>query len=248
VFSLEGRHAVITGGSRGIGRAITLALAAQGARVTVVYAGQTDSAEQTCAEAAALGVSAQAYQCDIADWEQVKAVCQTITSERGQVDILVNNAGIVKDNLLMRMSEADFDRVIAVNLKGAVAVTHHLLRSLLASPHGRVITISSVVADMGNVGQTNYAAAKAGLIGFTKSLAREVAGRGVTCNVVAPGFITTDMTATLSPTVVANLGAMIPLKRMGSPADIANAVVFLASDAAGYITGEVLAVDGGMWM
>jgi len=248
MLSLEGRHAVVTGGSRGIGRAIVLGLAEHGAQVTIVYAGQTTAAEQTCAEAARHGISAQAYQCDVSDWEQTKAVCETIVTERGRVDILVNNAGIVKDNLLMRMSEADFDRVIAVNLKGAFAITHQLLRSLLTSPCGRIITISSVVAEMGNVGQTNYAAAKAGLIGFTKSLAREVAGRGVTCNVIAPGFIATDMTAALSPTVVANLGAMIPLKRMGNPEDIANAAVFLASDSAGYITGEVLAVDGGMWM
>ena len=248
LMNLEGRHAVVTGGSRGIGRAIAVALARQGADVSIIYAGQAEAADQACAEAAAFGVSAKAYQCDVSDWEQTKSVCDAIVAERGRVDILVNNAGIVKDGLMMRMTEEDFDRVIAVNLKGAFNVTRHLLRSLLASPCGRVITVSSVVAEMGNAGQTNYAAAKAGLIGFTKSLAREVAGRGVTCNVIAPGFIETDMTAKLSEAVVANLGAMIPLKHMGTPADIAGAAVFLASDLAAYITGEVLAVDGGMWM
>jgi len=225
-----------------------LALAEHGANVSIIYAGQADAAALVCGEAAGFGVEATAYQCDIADWDNAKAVCETIVAEQGRVDILVNNAGIVKDGLMMRMTEADFDSVIAVNLKGAFNVTRHLLRSLLTSPCGRVITVSSVVAEMGNIGQTNYAAAKAGLIGFTKSLAREVAGRGVTCNVIEPGFIETDMTAKLSEQVVANLGSMIPLKHMGTPADVAGAAVFLASDLAAYITGEVLAVDGGMWM
>jgi len=247
-LNLNSRHAVVTGGSRGIGRAIAVALAQQGANLSLIYAGQAEAAEQACAEAAAFGVDAKAYQCDISDWDQTKAVCDQIVEDQGRVDILVNNAGIVKDGLMMRMTEDDFDRVIAVNLKGAFNVTRHLLRSLLTSPCGRVITVSSVVAEMGNAGQTNYAAAKAGLIGFTKSLAREVAGRGVTCNVIAPGFIETDMTAKLSEQVVANLGSMIPLKHIGTPADVAGAAVFLASDLAAYITGEVLAVDGGMWM
>jgi len=245
---LEGRHAVVTGGSRGIGRAVALAMAKQGATVTILYAGQTEAAEQTCADASNFGADALAYQCDVANWDQAKQVCEAIVAGRGRVDILVNNAGITQDNLLMRMSEADFDRVIAVDLKGAFNVTRHLLRSLLASPYGRIISISSVVAEIGNVGQTNYAAAKAGLIGFTKSLSREVASRGVTCNAVAPGFIATDMTAGLSPDAVARLGALAPLKRMGTPDDVAGAVLFLASDLAGYITGEVLAVDGGMGM
>ena len=247
-LGLIGRHAVVTGGSRGIGRAIALALAEHGANVSIIYAGQTEAAAQVCGEAAGFGIEAKAYQCDIADWDHAKAVCETIVEEQGRVDILVNNAGIVKDGLMMRMTEDDFERVIAVNLKGAFNVTRHLLRSLLTSPCGRVITVSSVVAEMGNAGQTNYAAAKAGLVGFTKSLAREVAGRGVTCNVIAPGFIETDMTAKLSDQVVTNLGSMIPLKHMGTPADVAGAAVFLASDLAAYITGEVLAVDGGMWM
>jgi len=247
-LNLTGRHAVVTGGSRGIGRAIALALANHGANVSTIYAGQSEAAEQVCAEAVALGVKANAHQCDISDWEHTKAICDEIVAQSGRVDILINNAGIVKDGLMMRMSEADFDAVIAVNLKGAFNVTRHLLRSILTSPCGRIITVSSVVAEMGNVGQTNYAAAKAGLVGFTKSLAREVAGRGVTCNVIAPGFIETDMTAKLSEQVVANLGSMIPLKHMGTPDDVAGAATFLASDLAAYITGEVLAVDGGMWM
>jgi len=245
---LEGRHAVVTGGSRGIGRAIALALAQQGAKVTILYAGQADAAQQTCADASAHGAQAVAYQCDVSNWQQVESVCQTVVADRGRVDILVNNAGIVKDNLLVRMSEDEVDKVIAVNLKGAISVTRHLLRSLLTSPYGRVITVSSVVALMGNAGQTNYAAAKAGLIGFTKSLAREVAGRGVTCNVIAPGFTTTDMTAALRPDVIDRLMANVPLRRMGAPEDVAGAAVFLASDWAGYVTGQVLSVDGGMWM
>jgi len=247
-LSLAGRHCLVTGGSRGIGRAIALAMGQHGAKVTILYAGNTEAAEQTCREGQDLGADLASYQCDVADWDQTKQVCDEVVAQRGRVDILVNNAGITKDGLLMRLKEADFDRVIAVNLKGAFNVTHHLMLSLLGSPHGRVITVSSVVAQMGNIGQTNYAAAKAGLVGFTKSLAREVAGRGVTCNVIAPGFIETDMTAELSQKVVDNLGALVPLKRMGSPADIAGAAVFLASDLASYITGEVLAVDGGMWM
>jgi len=247
-LSLQGRHAVVTGGSRGIGRAIAVALARHGANVSIIYAGQADAAAQVCAEVSAFGAVAKAYQCDISDWEQTKSVCDEIAAQSGRVDILVNNAGITKDGLMIRMTEADFDRVIAVNLKGAFNMTRHLLRSLLTSPCGRIINVSSVVAEMGNVGQTNYAAAKAGLVGFSKSLAREVAGRGITCNVVAPGFIETDMTANLSEKVVATLGAMIPLKRMGTPQDVAGAAVFLASDLAAYITGEVLTVDGGMWM
>jgi len=245
---LRGRQAVVTGGSRGIGRAIVLELARQGADVALIYAGQAEAAEQTRSEAASFGVRAEAYQCDVSDWDQAGAMCQAIVADHGRVDILVNNAGIVRDKLLMRMTEADFDQVIAVDLKGSVAVTRHLLHALLRSPHGRIITISSVAAVMGNVGQTNYAAAKAGLIGFTKSLAREVAGRGVTCNVITPGYIATDLTAELSQPVADRLAGLIPLKRLGSPQDVAAAVGFLASDAAGYITGEVLAVDGGMWM
>ena len=252
MFELDGRHAVITGGSRGIGRAVALRMAQQGARVTILYAGQAEAARSTCAEASGFGVAAQAYQCDVSDWSRVTSVCETIVADRGRVDILVNNAGIVKDNLLMRMSEADFDRVIAVDLKGAFNVTRHLLRSLLTSPYGRIITVSSVVAGIGNAGQTNYAAAKAGLVGFAKSLAREVAGRGVTSNVIAPGFIATDMTAKLAPETAGSAGAAlmsrVPLKRLGTPDDIAGVAVFLASDMASYITGEVLAVDGGMWM
>jgi len=243
---LSGRRAVITGGSRGIGRAIALEFARQGADIAIVYAGRADAAQGVVAEAEAFGGVARAYQCDVADFAATRAVCGAILADLGGTDIIVNNAGIVRDNLVMRMSEADFDQVVAVNLKGAYNMTHHLMRPLLRSPHGRIISTTSVTALMGNPGQANYAAAKAGLIGFTKSLARELAGRGITCNAIAPGMIETDMTADLPTPVLESFTARRPLKRAGTPEDVAHAAVFLASDWAAYITGQVLQVDGGM--
>ena len=245
---LDGRYAVITGGSRGIGRAIALAMARQGADIAVLYAGQAEAAAQVCAEASGYGVQASAYQCDVADFAASQAVCAQLVADHPQIDILVNNAGMVRDNLLLRMSEQDFDEVVNVNLKGVFSITHHLLRTLLRSPHGRIITITSVAALIGNPGQANYTAAKAGLIGFTKTLAREVAGRGVTANAIAPGLISTDMTADLPDSALEALNRLIPLKRPGTPEDVAQAAVFLASDLAAYITGEVIRVDGGMGM
>jgi 3-oxoacyl-[acyl-carrier protein] reductase len=239
---------VVTGGSRGIGRAIALGLAQAGADVAILYAGNTERAESACAEAAAYGIRAQAYQCDVADFTAVQTVVAQVVADFPHVDILVNNAGVIRDSLLLRLTEADFDAVVDVSLKGTFNVTRHLLRTLLRSPHGRIINIASVSGLTGTAGQANYAAAKAGVIGLTKSVAREVAGRGVTCNVIAPGYIDTDMTRGLNPAVKDKLAAAIPLGYAGTADDIAHAVVFLASDLARYITGEVLRVDGGMAM
>jgi 3-oxoacyl-[acyl-carrier protein] reductase len=245
---LTTRTAVITGGSRGIGRAIATEYARQGCDIALVYHGNEEAATEVVRQAQQCGVRAQAYQCDVSDWATTQTTCQRILADFSTVDILVNNAGIVHDNLFMRMSEADIDEVLGVNLKGAMAMTRHLTPSLLKSAHGRVINISSVVGLMGNPGQANYAAAKAGLIGFTKSIAREFASRSVTCNVIAPGFIATDMTAGLPESATEKLTSLVPLKRTGAPEDVAGAAVFLASDQASYITGQVIQVDGGMRM
>lgn len=243
------RVAVVTGGSRGIGRAVACRLAADGCTVAVVYAGNSEAAAETVAAIEAAGGSARAYQCDVASVEQTAAVCKQITEELGAVSVLVNNAGIVRDKLLGRMGEEDFDRVVDVNLKGAFNMIKALYRTWLKSKgDARIVNVSSVVGLMGNAGQVNYAASKAGLIGLTKSVARELAARGVTCNAVAPGFITTEMTAGLSDEVRAQYDQSIPLGRMGSAEDVANVVSFLASPAAGYVTGEVIRVDGGLAM
>jgi 3-oxoacyl-[acyl-carrier protein] reductase len=243
------RVAVVTGGSRGIGRAIALRLAADGCDVAVVYAGNEAAAAETVAAIEALGVRAGAWRCDVSSAEETAAVCKQIGEELGSVTVLVNNAGIVRDKLLGRLSEEDFDRVIDVNLKGAFNMTKALYRTWLRNKgDGRIVNVSSVVGLMGNAGQVNYAASKAGLIGLTKSVARELAPRGVTCNAVAPGFIETEMTGALTDEVRAQYDASIPLGRMGSPEDVASVVSFLASPAAGYVTGEVVRVDGGLAM
>ena len=245
---LTGRKAVITGGSRGIGRAIALALAAQGADIAILYAGNSQAAAEVCAQAQKLGVQAQSHCCDVSNAAQVEAACTAILQAWGGVDILVNNAGITKDNLLLRMSEADFDAVVDVNLKGAFLTIKQLCRPLMKSPHGRIINLASVSGLMGNPGQANYAAAKAGMIGLTKTMAKELASRQVTCNAIAPGFIDTDMTAHLPQSVKDFVQTGVPLKRMGTPQEVAALAVFLASDAAAYITGTVIAIDGGMTM
>lgn len=242
------RLAVVTGGSRGIGRAIAERLAADGCDLALVYAGNEQAAQQTAQAVEALGAAVRTYRCNVGDAEQSAAVCKQIVADMGPVSILVNNAGIVRDGLLMRMSEDDFDAVIDVNLKGAFHMIKGLSRSLMRAEAGRIVNVTSVVGIMGNAGQANYASSKAGLIGLTKSVAREFAKRGVTCNAVAPGFIETAMTAQLSDEVRAHYDEQIPLGRMGDARDVAAVVAFLASEQAGYVTGEVIRVDGGLRM
>lgn len=243
---IKGTTALITGGSRGIGRAAALALAGAGADVAIVYAGNAEAARQTAEDCSALGVKALTYACDVSDFDAAGRTAEAALADLGRLDILVNNAGITRDKLILRMNEEDFDRVLAVNLKGAFHMIRHVSGPMVKQRGGRIINISSVAGLMGNAGQANYSAAKAGLIGLTKSIARELAPRGITCNAIAPGFIETDMTNVLSDTVKESAMKAIPLGRMGRPEDIAQAVLFLAT--APYITGEVLKVDGGLYI
>ncbi len=238
---------MVTGAGRGIGRAIALKFASAGADVVCVSRTQENS-EKVAAEARALGRRAWALAVDVADAAAVAAAAETALKEAGKVDILVNNAGVTRDGLLMRMSDADWDAVINTNLKGAFNFTKALTRAFLKQRSGRIINVASVIGLIGNAGQSNYAASKAGLIGFTKSVAKELASRGITANVLAPGFIATDMTAVLKDDMKAEILKQIPLGTLGEPEDIANAALFLASAEARYITGQVLAVDGGMVM
>lgn len=248
MFELTNKNAIVTGASRGIGKAVALKLAALGANVAVVYAGNAEKAAETVAEIEALGVKAKAYCCDVSSFDSAKELIASVIEEFGGVDILVNNAGIVKDCLVLSMKEEDFNRVIDVNLKGTFNMIKNVYQHMMKKRRGRIINLSSVVGLNGNAGQANYAAAKAGIIGMTKSVAKELAARGVTVNAVAPGFIGTDMTAALSDKNKEAIMASIPAKKMGTPEDIANTVAFLASDEAAYITGEVIKVDGGMAM
>lgn len=243
-MSLNGKTALVTGASRGIGRAIALRLAEDGANVAVIYAGSADKAEAVVNEITALGVQAKAYQCNVADSAAVNETVKAVTNDLGKIDILVNNAGITRDGLMLRMKDEDFDAVLDTNLKGAFNMIRACYSGFIRKKSGRIINISSVSGIMGNAGQANYSASKAGVIGLTKSVARELASRGITCNAVAPGFIQTDMTENLGDNNP--LLNSIPLGRMGKPEDIAAAVAFLASDSAAYITGEVLKVDGGL--
>ena len=248
MFDLTGKTAVVTGGSRGIGRAICLKLAGQGANIVLNFAGNEAAAEETRSQCEALGVRALAVKGDVADAEACNALIEKAVSEFGGVDILVNNAGVTRDNLLMRMSDEEFQKVIDTNLKGTFHCMRAAIRPMMKKRRGRIISISSVVGLMGNAGQINYAASKAGVIGMTKSLAREVASRHITVNAVAPGFIKTDMTAVLSDSVKEGILHGIPLGELGEAEDVANAVLYLASDEAAYITGQVISVDGGMAM
>jgi 3-oxoacyl-[acyl-carrier protein] reductase len=244
---LENQIAVVTGAGRGIGRAIALKFAAEGADV-VCISRTPENSEKVAAEIRALGRQAWAHAVDVADSAAVNAAAGKILAECGKVDILVNNAGVTRDDLLMRMSEADWDAVLNTNLKGAFLVTKAFSRALLKQRSGRIINVASVIGLIGNAGQCNYAASKAGLIGFTKSVAREMASRGITANVIAPGFIETDMTSELKEETRTTILTQIPLGNFGVADDIAGAALFLAGPAARYITGQVLAVDGGMVM
>lgn len=245
---LTGKIAVVTGASRGIGKAIAVKLASQGAAVVINYNGSREKAEAVKAEIEAQGGTAYLYQCDVSDYAACETFIQDVIKEHGSLDILVNNAGITRDGLLMKMSEEDFDRVLNTNLKGTFNTIRFATRQMLKQRGGRIINMSSVVGVSGNAGQANYAASKAGVIGLTKAVAREVASRGITVNAIAPGFIQTDMTDVLSDKVKEAMVGQIPLGRFGQTQDIAEAVAFLASEGAGYITGQVLHVDGGMVM
>ena len=246
--SMSGKTAVVTGGSRGIGRAICLELARRGANVVFSYAGNTAAAEKTLEELKALGVEARAVQGNVADPAAAKTLIDTAVKELGGIHILVNNAGITRDGLAMAMKEDDFDAVIETNLKGAFLCMKAAIRPMMRARYGRIVNMSSVVALRGNPGQVNYCASKAGLIGMTKSLAKEMGARGITVNAVAPGYISTDMTAALPDAARQAMLSTIPVGRAGNPEDVAAAVAFLASEEAGYITGQVLSVDGGMGM
>jgi 3-oxoacyl-[acyl-carrier protein] reductase len=247
-LSLNDKVALVTGASRGIGRAIATSLAGAGAAVVVNYKGNQAAAEQVVREIEAAEGHALAVQADISQAEEVERLFKTVLERFGKIDILVNNAGITRDTLLLRMKEDDFDMVLDTNLRGVFLCTKAALRPMTKARGGRIINITSVVGLMGNAGQANYAAAKAGIIGFTKSVAREMASRGITVNAVAPGYIETELTGVLSEQIRQAIMENIPLGRMGAPQDVANVVCFLASDAAGYLTGQTLTVDGGMVM
>ncbi len=245
---LEGKTALVTGASRGIGRQIALTLAKYGADVIINYNGSARKAEEVAEEIRAMGRRAETVQCSVADFEACKEMAEFALKAFGHIDILVNNAGITRDNLLMRISESDFDAVIDTNLKGTFNTIHHFYKTFLKQRSGRIINLSSVTGILGNAGQANYAASKAGVIGLTKSVARELAGRNITVNAVAPGFIETDMTAAMPQAAKDAMLPTIPMQRLGAPEDVARAVAFLASDEAAYVTGQVLCVDGGMAM
>ncbi|KOP82104.1 3-oxoacyl-[acyl-carrier-protein] reductase [Cytobacillus solani] len=247
-MKLERKIALVTGASRGIGREIALGLAKQGADVVVNYSGSEDRANQVVAEIKELGRNAIAVQCDVSNSESVANMVKATIDTFGKLDILVNNAGITKDNLLMRMKEEEWDDVININLKGVFLCTKAVTRQMMKQRSGRIINISSIVGVSGNPGQANYVAAKSGVIGLTKTTAKELSSRGITVNAIAPGFITTDMTDKLTEDVKDQMLKQIPLARFGEPEDIANVVVFLASEDSKYMTGQTLHVDGGMVM
>ena len=243
---LEGKTAIITGASRGIGKGIAAVFAEQGANVAFTYSSSVEAAQELEKELRALGVNVKGYQSNAADFNQAQELAAEVLKEFGSIDVLINNAGITRDNLLMRISEEDFDKVIEVNLKSVFNLTKAVIRPMMKQRQGSIINMSSVVGVKGNAGQTNYAASKAGIIGFSKSVALELGSRNIRSNVIAPGFIETEMTAKLDENVVNEWRSGIPLKRGGTPDDVANVCVFLASDMSTYITGQTLNVDGGM--
>ena len=243
---LENKVALVTGAGRGIGRAIAIALAKEGAEVVVNYNGSEERAKEVKQTIEENGGKASIYKCNVSDFETCEAMTKDIVKEHGRLDILVNNAGITKDGLIMKMKEEDFDSVLNVNLKGTFNTIRHSARQMLRQKSGKIINISSVSGILGNAGQANYAASKAGVIGLTKTMARELGSRGITVNAIAPGFVDTEMTGVLSEEIRENACRQIILGRFGKPEDIANVAVFLASDKADYITGQVISVDGGM--
>lgn len=247
-MELSGKTALVTGAGRGIGAAIAKKLADKGATVIINYSGNDKAAQDTLDDIAADGNKAEIYKCNVADYEEVEHMIQYVVQKYKKIDILINNAGITRDGLIMRMSEKDFDDVIDVNLKGTFNCIRHVARQMIKQRCGRIVNMSSVVGIAGNAGQVNYAASKAGVIGITKSAAKELAARGITVNAIAPGYIDTDMTRVLSDDIKDGIVSQIPLKRMGQVSDIADAAAFLVSDRASYITGQVLSVDGGMNM
>ena len=247
-MNFENKTAVITGGSRGIGLAIAKKLAAGGANIAILYVGDESEGKNAVEELKGFGTKVEQYFCDVSDFEASKKVVDTVIAEFGGIDFLINNAGITRDKLVLNMDEKDFDAVINVNLKGTFNMIKNTYTHFMKKREGRIVSVSSIVGLTGNAGQANYSASKAGVIGITKSVAKELAGRGVTVNAVAPGYIMTDMTNALSDKVKEQFTAQIPMKRGGSPEDVANAIAFLCSDEASYITGEVIRVDGGLAM
>ncbi len=243
-----GRVAVVTGGGRGIGRAIAVRLAHEGANVAIVYRSNDDAAQETAALVRKAGVECETFKGDVASQEDVEAIFKGVNESFGRLDILVNNAGITRDNIMMRMKEEEFDEVLRTNLKGTYLCTKAVLRSMVRARWGRIVNVTSVVGLVGNAGQANYSASKAGIIGFTKSMAREVAQRNITANAVAPGYVETELTGSLDESVKEQIRAQIPAGRIGEPEEIADAVAFLVGEGASYLTGQTITVDGGMVM
>lgn len=247
-MNLTGKTALVTGGSRGIGKSIAIALASQGANVIINYTSSEESAAKVVGEIEGLNVKALAVKANVSNAEEIKSMLEQIEEKFEGIDILINNAGVTRDNLFIRMKEEDWDQVMDINLKGVFLCTKAVVRKMIKQKYGRIINLSSVVGVVGNPGQANYCASKAGVIGFTKSLAKEIAGKNITVNAIAPGFIETDMTKVLPENVKESMLEVIPMKKYGKPEDIANLVVFLSSENANYITGQVIHVDGGMAM